>query len=150
MNQSLACIIDTNVLLKHFIPDPLSTQVDLLLAHLTNPQTSIHVPDLFYIENANVLWKYVRAGQLNAEQIQANLRTLKAFPFKVTPTADLLEPAVQISLDLGISAYDACYVALANHINAPLLTLDQKLVNALANSSYDVRDFTNFIVPPLL
>jgi predicted nucleic acid-binding protein len=143
------CVIDTNVILKHFIPDPLSTKVDLLLAHLANPQTSIYIPDLFYIENANVLWKYFRAGQLNAEQIQTHLKTLKALPFKVTSTADLLEKAVNISIDAGISAYDACYVALANQVNAPLLTLDQKLIKALSNSVHNVCDFSNFIVPPL-
>jgi predicted nucleic acid-binding protein len=149
MNTPLQCIIDTNVLLKHFIPDPLSTQVDLLLAHLINPQTSIYIPDLFYIENANVLWKYVRARQLNVEQVQAHLKTLKAFPFKVTSTAELLETALTISIDYGISAYDACYVALADRVDAPLLTLDQKLVKALSNSTHNVCDFSTFIVPPL-
>jgi predicted nucleic acid-binding protein len=149
MMTPLQCVIDTNVLLKHFIPDPLSTQVDLLLAHLANPQTSIYIPDLFYIENANVLWKYFRAGQLNTEQIQTHLRTLKTLPFKVTSTADLLEKAVNISIDFEVSAYDACYVALANQVSAPLLTLDQKLIKALSNSAHNVCDFSNFIVPPL-
>lgn len=104
MKTPLQCVIDTNVLLKHFIPDPISTKVDLLLAHLANPQTSIYIPDLFYIENANVLWKYVRARQLTVEQVQVHVRTIKAFPFKVTPTAELLETALMISIDYGISA----------------------------------------------
>jgi predicted nucleic acid-binding protein len=149
MKTPLTCVIDTNILLKHFIPDPLSPQVDLLLTHLTHEQTSIHIPDLFYIENANVLWKYVRAGQLNSQQAQAHLKTLKALPFQVTSTSDLLEAALNIALEFTISAYDACYIVLADQINAPLLTLDQKLLKALSNSSHNVVDFSKFIVPPL-
>lgn len=57
--------------------------------------------------------------------------------------------AVQIGLDYRVTAYDGCYVALSQQVNAPLLTLNEKLVNSLTASSFDVRLFTNFLVPPL-
>lgn len=59
-----------------------------------------------------------------------------------------MSQAVQIGLDYGITAYDGCYVALSQQVTAPLLTLDERLVNSLAGSSFDVRLFTNFTVPP--
>jgi len=68
---------------------------------------------------------------------------------RVVSTADLMADAVNIALAHGISAYDASYVALSQQVDATLLTLDQKLVNALAATSYDVISFNNFEVPLL-
>lgn len=149
MTTPLRCVVDASVGIKHFIPDPLSPKVDQLLAHLAYPQTAIFVPDLFYIESANTFWKYVRAGRYDVANLQANLATLKAFSLRVVSTADLMAEAVTIALAYGISAYDACYVALSQQVTAPLLTLDQRLVNALATAPYDVRLFNDFSIPPL-
>lgn len=148
MTSPLRCVVDTSVCIKQFIPDPLSSKVVGLFAHLVNPQTEIFVPDLFYIECANTLWKYVRAGRYSAAEVQVDLASLKAFPLRVVSTADLMEDAVSISLTYGISAYDACYVALSQQVNATLLTLDQKLVRAIA-SAYDVQSLNDFSVPPI-
>ncbi|MFN6571401.1 hypothetical protein [Dendronalium sp. ChiSLP03b] len=49
----------------------------------------------------------------------------------------------------GISAYDASYVALSQQVGAALLTLNGKLMKALAASSYNVVSFNDFEVPPL-
>lgn len=150
MSNALKCVIDTNVCMKYFIPGPLAVKVDQLLGHLAVPETEIHVPDLFYIESANAFWKYVRAGQLTATQVQANLATLKALPFQVSSTANLMEEAVNIGLTYGITAYDACYVALSQQVQAPLLTLDERLVNALVTGSYDVHFVHGFLRSALL
>ena len=64
-------------------------------------------------------------------------------------TAELMEEAFQIAWTYRISAYDASYIALSQRVNAPLLTLDQKLINYLSNTSLDVRSFINFSIPPL-
>lgn len=148
MTTPLRCVVDTSVCIKQFIPDPLSPKVVELFAHLVNPQTELFVPDLFYIECANTLWKYVRAGRYTAADVQADLATLKALPLRVISTADLMEDAVTIGLAYGISAYDACYVALSQQVSAMLLTLDQRLVRSIA-TAYDVRSFNDFSVPPL-
>lgn len=143
-------MVDASVGIKQFIPDPLSPKVNLLFAHLAYPQTEIFVPDLFYIECANIIWKYVRARQYAVTDVPADLATLKALPLQAThSTADVMEEAVSIGLAYGISADDACYVALSQQVSATLLTLDPRLVNALANTAYDVCSFNNFEVPPL-
>ncbi|BAY90909.1 MULTISPECIES: type II toxin-antitoxin system VapC family toxin [unclassified Tolypothrix] len=150
MTNSLRCVVDTSVCIKYFIADPLTAKVNQLFSHLANPQTEIYVPDLFYIECANVFWKYVRARIYTAAEIQADLATLKAFPLRVFSTADLMADAVNIALNYGISAYDASYVALSQQVDATLLTLDNKLVKALSASSFDVSFFNDFEVPPLV
>jgi predicted nucleic acid-binding protein len=142
-------VVDTSVCIKNFISDPLTPKVNQLFDHLDNPDTEIFIPDLFYIECANVFWKYVRARMYTAAEVRVDLATLKSFPLHVVSTADLMEDAVSIAVTHGISAYDASYVALSQQVNATLLTLDQRLVRTLANSSYDVQSFNDFEVPPL-
>ncbi|MEH2105313.1 type II toxin-antitoxin system VapC family toxin [Nostoc sp.] len=149
MSNPLRCVVDTGVCIKYFIADSLTAKVNQLFGHLANSQTEIFVPDLFYIECANALLKYVRARMYTAAEVQTDLATLKAFPLRVVSTADLMADAVAIALNYGISAYDGSYVALSQQVNATLLTLDGKLVKALTASSYNVSSFNDFEVPSL-
>ena len=147
MSNSFRCVIDANVGIKRFISDPLTVKTRQLLDTLSNPQTEIFIPDLFYIEIANIFWKYVRAELYSAFQVQIDLGILKRFPLKVISTSELMEEAVNLAINYEISAYDAAYVALSRRVNAPLLTLDRKLVKALAVSPFEVRSFTDFTIP---
>ena len=88
------------------------------------------------------LWRY------DAAEAQTSLATFKV-PLRVISTADLMEEAVNIALAYGISAYDASYVALSQQVGATLLTLDEKLVRAVAATSYNVRSFNDFTILPL-
>lgn len=149
MTNTLRCVLDVSVCIKQFIPDPLSPKVDQLLTHAAYPDNQFFVPDLFYIESANVLWKYVRAGIYPSEQVSADLNTIKSLQLQVVSTADLMDDAVNIALNYNISAYDASYVALSQQTGSNLLTLDKKLVKALATSSYNICSFNEFAIPPL-
>ncbi len=149
MTAPLRCVLDTNVCIKQFIVDPLTPKVNQLFDHLNDPSAEFFIPDLFYIECANVLWKYVRANLYTSDQVHADLTDLESLRFQVTSTKDLMTEAVQIGLDYGITAYDGCYVALSRQVSAPLLTLDERLVNSLAASGFDICLFKSFLVPPL-
>ena len=149
MTTPLRCVVDTSVCIKQFISDPITPKVNQLFDHLALPQTEFFVPDLLYIECANTLWKYVRARLYTATEVQADLVSLKALPLRVVSTADLMAEAVTIGLVYGISAYDASYVTLSQQVNAPLLTLDEKLVRKITAAAYDIRLFNDFSVPPL-
>ena len=88
MTIPLRCVIDASVGIKRFVPDPLTPKVYQLFTHLVIPQTDFFIPDLFYIETANIFWKYVRAGLYAAADVPADLATLKTFPLRVVSTAD--------------------------------------------------------------
>lgn len=148
MNQPVRCVIDANVGIKRFINDPLTPKVRSLIDTLVNPQTEIFVPDLFYIELTNIFWKYVRAGLYTSSQVQTDLTLLKTLPLRVVPTTDLILPSANIAIEYQISAYDACYVALSQQVQAPLLTLDNKMVKALLNSTFNIVDFADFTIFP--
>ena len=98
MTASLKCVLDTNICVKQFIADPLTPKVNQLFDLLNNSSTEFFVPDLFYVECANVLWKYVRSNLYTADQVQADLADLKDLRFQITSTKDLITEAIQISL----------------------------------------------------
>ncbi len=144
---SLTAIIDATVGVKKFVPDPLTPQVDRLLSHLNREGTVLYVPDLFYLECASAFWKYVRFDFWNAEAAIVSLRGLQSLNLTRVDTFDLTDRILGIALSHSISAYDASYVVLSAQYNAPLLTQDQRLVQALQNTDFDVRLFEEFTVP---
>ena len=149
MTDSIKCVVDASVAIKKFIIEPLTPKVDQLFDHLNDPNSRLYIPDLFYIECTNITWKYIRAGQYDSAEAQANLADLKLLRFTSTPTVDLMMEAIAISVAHGISAYDACYVALSRQNNVPLLTQDQRLVNTLRDTDFNIRLFTDFTIPPV-
>jgi predicted nucleic acid-binding protein len=149
MTNSLKCVVDASVGIKKFIIEPLTPKVDQLFAHLDDPNVRLYIPDLFYVECTNILWKYIRSGLYDSAEAQANLADLKLLRFTPTPTADLIREALSLSIAHGISAYDACYVALSQRNNVPLLTQDQRLANTLKNADFDVQLFSDFVILPV-
>ena len=60
--MSYDCVVDASAGIKLFLDEPLSERADTLFDHLSDdPPARFHVPDLFFVECANILWKYARA-----------------------------------------------------------------------------------------
>lgn len=85
-------------------------------------------PDLLRVEVASVLRRHASSGQLTSEQADAAISDLLAFPVKVLPTSPLLPRVWQFRFNL--SAYDSCYVALAEAVDGVLLSADHRLARA--------------------
>jgi predicted nucleic acid-binding protein len=58
----------------------------------------------------------------------------------LTATADLLQRAYEVAVTYKRSVYDAMYVALSVQEQCPLVTADEKLVNAVG------ADFPNVVL----
>ena len=85
-------------------------------------------PDLLRIEVVSGLRRHAGNGDLTPQQADAAIEDLLAFPITVYPTAPLLRRVWE--LRPNVTAYDACYVALAEAVGFPLLTADRRLANA--------------------
>ena len=107
----------------------LQTPVGLRIAGLT---MSAHLiaPDVINPETMHALRGLERAGALSPERARTALSRLRRSPIVRVPTAGLLADAW--SLRANLSAYDACYVALARTRDCPLLTIDAPLRRAPA------------------
>ena len=85
-------------------------------------------PDLLRLETMSVLRRQLANGSLTPEQATNALDDLMNLPFVVYPTAPLLRRGWEVRDN--VTAYDACYVALAEALDCTLLTADIRLANA--------------------
>jgi predicted nucleic acid-binding protein len=145
------CVVDASVGIKLYIVEPLSERTDALFQQLaTDPAAELVVPDLFYIECANILWKHVRRTGLPAARARQAVAELAKLGLRRVSTLELIAEALDIALSQSITAYDACYVALASRLGMPFVTADERLARLLAGTPYHVRWLNDFPLPPTL
>jgi predicted nucleic acid-binding protein len=114
-------VVDASALLEALLRTPAARAVE---ERLFEPQQTLHAPHLLDIEVAQVIRRYAAKGEIDSERGRAALADLADFPFRRYPH-DFLLPRVW-----DLTAYDAVYVALAEALDAPLLTRDQRLAAA--------------------
>ena len=134
------CVVDASVGIKLFLVEPLSEQADALFARLAeDPSVQLYIPDLFFVECANILWKYVQWHGYPAQNAHKDLADLLRLPLHAVATRELVGEALALAITHSITAYDATYAALSRHLCLPLVTADESLVRRLVGSPLDVR-----------
>jgi len=88
----------------------------------------IAAPDLVDVETVSVLRKRWLRHTLTEERFSAAIAHLQQLEFERVPTLRLMRRAFE--LRANVSAYDACYVALAEHLGCELVTADGRLAAA--------------------
>ncbi len=88
----------------------------------------LSAPDLLPIEVLSVLRRQLRLNTITSPQASLAVDDLMDLPIEIYPTKPLLGRAWD--LRNNITAYDACYVSLAESLNCPLLTADARLARA--------------------
>lgn len=89
---------------------------------------TLHAPHLLDVEVVQVLRRYARSGALDPARGMEALEDLADLPLTRYPH-DLFLPRIW-ELRHNVTAYDAVYVALAEALEAPLLTRDRALASA--------------------
>jgi len=130
-------VIDASVAAKWFLPaanEPLTDEALELLKQYANGRVRFVVPDLFWAEFGNVLWKAVRQGRWSREAAEAAITAMKKRDLPTVSSLDLLEAAFAIADAFQRTVYDSLYVALAISSKAVMVTADERLAHALAAS----------------
>jgi predicted nucleic acid-binding protein len=131
MNQDASrFVVDASVVIKLFIDEPLSDCASALFNH---PTRVYYAPGLVYAECANILWKYTKRFGMSEREANRNLEELYSLALRRIPTNDCLQEALRLAMKHNISVYDACYVATAISVGAPLITADQRLIAKVAD-----------------
>jgi predicted nucleic acid-binding protein len=86
------------------------------------------IPHLADAEVGHVLRRAVHLGELSANAARAALQALAEMPLMRVAHRPLLSRAWR--LQANMSFYDALYVALAEQLDVPLLTLDARMASA--------------------
>jgi predicted nucleic acid-binding protein len=92
-----------------------------------------HTATLAFTEAANALLGYVRAGALSFADATSALEALARVPLRLHGS-ELAPAALGAAFDLGLSAYDGTYAALAESLDAPLVTADRRLAGAVSSA----------------
>ena len=74
------------------------------------------------------------------EQVVTNCDRLTHF-IKVTQCEVKMDAALAVAAKYAITGYDAQYVALAQSLNAPLITEDRKLREAVSGIAFSMQEF---------
>ncbi len=118
-------VVDASVVIEALLRTPAGEAIS---ARLFDPRESLHVPHLLDVEVAQVMRRYAATGEIDGHRGTEALADLSDLPLRRYPH-DFLLPRVW-ELRNNVTAYDAVYVALAEALDAPLLTRDQRLARA--------------------
>lgn len=128
-------VVDASVALKWAMPssgEPFTAEAAALLDRYVNGELDFIVPDIFWAEIGNVLWKGVARRRWNRPDAEAAMKAIAALAFFTVPSQDLLPEALELAFAHGRTVYDCLYIALAIQYGMDVITADEKLANALA------------------
>ncbi len=117
-------VVDSSAAVEWLLGLPLADAVADRIASAE----SVHVPALLDIEVAHVVRRYCAAGEISEQVGERALSVLAEFD-AVRYTHELLLPLIW-RLRHNLTAYDAAFVALATVLDAPLVTLDERIARA--------------------
>ncbi len=126
-------VVDSNILAYLYLPGEFTEAAEALLER--EPEWA--APRLWRSEFRNILAGYLHRGLLSFEhacRLQAEAEALMdGFEFEV-PSRDVLE----LARDSDCSAYDCEFVALANHLDVKLITMDKKVLKAFTKRAFSL------------
>jgi predicted nucleic acid-binding protein len=118
-------VVDASALLEVLLRTPAAMAVE---ARLFGSDVTLHAPHLLDVEVAQVVRRYAARGEIDDARGRAALDDLADLPLHRYPH-DIFLPRIW-DLRANVTAYDAAYIALAEALDAPLITRDQRLAAA--------------------
>src|SRR5215470_14328278 len=124
-------VVDASAMLEVLLRTPDAHAVE---KRLFDPERTLHAPHLLDVEVAQVIRRYAANGEIGDDRGRAALADLADLPMHRYPH-DFLWPRVW-DLRNNLTACDAVYVALAEALDAPLLTRDARLAAAAGHHAH--------------
>jgi predicted nucleic acid-binding protein len=126
-------VVDASAVLEVLLQTPAATRVS---SRFFGTGETLHAPHLLDLEIAQVLRRYVRTGIISAKRGNEALQDLADLPLNRYPHVVLLPRIWQFRHN--VTAYDAAYLALAEALDAPLVTRDRALASAGARVRVEI------------
>lgn len=117
-------VVDASAVLELLLRTDAAARV---AARLFLTPESWHAPHLLDLEVAQVLRRYAATGEISEPRGKEALEDLVDLPLTRYPH-DVLLPRIW-ELRHNVTAYDAAYLALAEVLDAPLVTRDSRLAS---------------------
>ena len=121
-------VLDASAVLELLLDSPKGQRVRARISE----EATLHAPHLLDLEVAQALRRYERTGHIGPERARGALQDLSEMPVERYPHNALL-PRI-CALRRNATAYDAAYLALAEALEAPLLTADRGMASVRGHS----------------
>jgi predicted nucleic acid-binding protein len=118
-------VVDSSIILEVLLR---TKSARLIEKKIFSRGQTLHAPHLIDIEIAQVIRRYTSAGEITAERAFQAIEDL--IDFRISRYSHEILLARIWELRTNMTAYDASYVALAEILDAPLLTRDSKLARS--------------------
>jgi predicted nucleic acid-binding protein len=118
-------VLDASAALALAMPDEAAV-AERVAAHLSHATAT--APDLFVYEVANVLATAQRRGRLSASNARRIADLIDRLDVRLERPAPVAELST-LAFTLGLSAYDAAYLQMAERQGCPLITGDSRLAS---------------------
>ncbi len=118
-------VLDTSAAVDWLLQTPAGRRIE---GRIYERNETLHTVHLLDVEFAQVMRRLVREGSLARQRAEEAMDDLIAL--RVTRYAPVLLLNRIWRLRQNLSAYDAAYVALAEELEAPLITRDQRVAAA--------------------
>lgn len=136
-------VVDTSVVIQRLIREAQTPNVMALFRQVKEPDHLL-VPEFCRLECVNVIWKHVRFQSMAQSHAEQLVTDLLALPLQSVPVHGLYTQALQIGLKHQLAVYDSVYVALAKHMNYPLITVDQPQIRAALHEGVTLQALMDF------
>ena len=123
-------VLDCNVALKWFLPEPLSDEANRLLARFRAGTDALLAPDLLLAEFGYTLRKRCDGHTLTSVEVREIWEDFLALGLETVPISTLVKDAMGIALTHMGNFYDAVYVALARDRGCSVVTADDRMGRA--------------------
>ena len=124
-------VVDASAVLEFLLQTPLGAKVE---ARLFRDRDEFHSPHLVDVEVTQGLRRLVRAREVSPDRAAEAIADLSDLDLHRHPHLDLLPRAWK--LRENVTAYDAMYVALAEALDAPIVTCDTPLAKAPGHGAH--------------
>ncbi|HKS71907.1 MAG TPA: type II toxin-antitoxin system VapC family toxin [Terriglobales bacterium] len=123
-------VLDASAAVDFLLQTPAGRRIEMRIYTHTE---SLQAPHLLDLEVAQVLRRLAGEGVISASRSDEAIRDLLALRITRYPHFVFLSRIWQLRHNL--SAYDAAYVALAEKLDAPLITRDRRLASAAGHQA---------------
>ena len=132
-------ILDASVMAKWFLADETLVREALAVrSAAVNGDLQLAAPSILWSEAIQALVRAQRRGRVTSPEARALVDIIETSRPLITVVDVGLSASVRIALDVGVSAYDAQYLACAAQLQRTVLTADRGLCERGLAAGFDV------------
>lgn len=124
-------VLDASAWLRLFLSDgTMPAGLEAAAVQVDRGAAAFAAPELILVEAAQALHRKCQRGFLTPKERDALWVDMRRTPIDLLPLHEHVDRALALAVAHRLTVYDALYLAIAEHLGAPLLTADADLTRA--------------------